>query len=86
MVEVELYGLARLYAGAERCAVAPGPLRAVLRALAAALPGLEPAILADGSPSEHVLVALDGQELLADLDAPIADGAVLVLLSAQAGG
>ncbi|MBK8261083.1 MAG: MoaD/ThiS family protein [Nannocystis sp.] len=86
LVEVELYGLPRLYAGASRCSVAAGSLRAVLRAVQAALPGLGPAMIVDGAPTEHLLVALDGREMLVDLDAAIGDGAVLVLVSAQAGG
>jgi len=86
LVEVELFGLPRLYAGASRCSVAAGSLRTVLRAVEAALPGLNPAMLVDGAPTEHLLVALDGRETLAELDAAIRDGAVLVLVSAQAGG
>ncbi|MCB9567922.1 MAG: MoaD/ThiS family protein [Myxococcales bacterium] len=87
MVEVELYGLPRLYAGAERCAVAAGSLAEVLGALAQALPGLVPAIVdARGHLSEHARVAIDGRRLLDDPAEAIADGAVLVVISAQAGG
>lgn len=83
---VELYGLPRQRAGAERCEVPPGPLHAVLLALADALPGLVPDILCEGRLTEHALVAVDGRDLLVDPNAEIADGAVLVLISAQAGG
>lgn len=86
MVTVELYGLPRQRAGAERCEVPPGPLHAVLLALADALPGLVPDILCEGRLTEHALVAVDGRDLLVDPNAEIADGAVLVLISAQAGG
>ncbi|MBK7827261.1 MoaD/ThiS family protein [Nannocystis sp.] len=86
MVTVELYGLPRLRAGAERCELAPGRLRELLAALAAALPGLVPDILRDGGLSEHALLAVDGRDLLTDPEAQIPDGAVLVLISAQAGG
>lgn len=86
MVTVELYGLPRLRAGAERCAVSPGPLRDILAALAAALPGLVPDIIVDGQLSEHALIAVDGRDLLVDPCADVADGAVLVMISAQAGG
>lgn len=86
MVVVELYGLPRLRAGAERIELPAGPLRELLRALARALPGLVPDILADGRLTEHALLAVDGRDLLSDPDAVIPDGAVLVLISAQAGG
>ncbi len=86
MVVVELYGLPRLRAGAERCELPAGPLRVLLAGLAAALPGLVPDILRDGRLTEHALLAVDGRDLLVDPDAVIADGAVLVLISAQSGG
>ena len=54
--------------------------------VAAALPGLVPDIIRDGRLTEHALVALDGRDLVADPALPIADGCVLVLISAQAGG
>ncbi len=86
MVVVELYGLPRLRAGAERIELAPGPLQTVLTAMAAALPGLVPDIICGGRLTEHALVAVDGRSLLTDPAAEIADGAVLVMISAQAGG
>ncbi len=45
-----------------------------------------PDILRDGGLSEHALLAVDGRDLLTDPEAQIPDGAVLVLISAQAGG
>ncbi len=86
MVTVELYGLPRLRAGAERCELPAGPLHELLGALAGALPGLVPDILRDGRLTEHALIAIDGRDLIVEPDTPIADGAVLVLISAQAGG
>ena len=86
MVTVELYGLPRLRAGAERCELPAGPLHELLGALAGALPGLVPDILRDGRLTEHALIAIDGRDLIVEPDTAIADGAVLVLISAQAGG
>ncbi len=86
MVVVELYGLPRLRAGAERIELAAGRLEVVLAALALALPGLVPDIIADGHLTEHALVAIDGRSLIVDPGAEIPDGAVLVMISAQAGG
>ena len=86
MVTIELYGLPRLRAGAERLEVAPGRLREILTALAAALPGLVPDIVRDGQLTEHALIAVDGRDLLVDPHADIPDDTVLVLISAQSGG
>ena len=86
MVVVELYGVPRLRAGASVVEVPAGSLASVLRAVAAALPGLEPEIVADGRLTEHALAAIDGREFVSDPARPIADGCVLVLISAQAGG
>jgi hypothetical protein len=86
LVTIELYGLPRLRAGAERCELPPGPLHALLNGLAGALPGLVPDILCNGRLTEHALLAIDGRDLLADPEAMIADGSVLVLISAQSGG
>ncbi|MEZ4380315.1 MAG: MoaD/ThiS family protein [Nannocystaceae bacterium] len=86
MVEVELYGLPRLYGGAERAAIPAGTLAEVLAALAEALPGLSPAILRDGRPTELVRVALDGGVIIDAPDHRLESGDVLVLVSAQAGG
>lgn len=85
-MHVELYGLPRLRAGAERCDVPPGRLRDIVAALAAALPGLVPDIIAAGALTEHALIAVDGRDLLVDPDTRISDESVLVMISAQAGG
>jgi hypothetical protein len=86
VVTVELYGLPRQRAGADRCEVPAGRLREVLTHLAAALPGLVPDIVHDGRLGEHALIAVDGRELTTDPDLPCPDGTVLVMISAQAGG
>jgi len=86
VVVVELYGLPRQRAGAERCELPAGPLHRLLEGLAAALPGLVPDILRDGRLTEHALLAVDGRDLLTDPSAIVGDGAVLVLISAQSGG
>lgn len=86
MIAVELYGLPRLRGGSARVEVPAGRLREVLCSLARALPGLVPDIVHDGRLTEHALVALEGREFLADPEQELADGCVLVLISAQAGG
>lgn len=86
MVTVELYGVPRLRAGASRVEVPAGTLASILHELATLLPGLVPDIVHDGRLTEHALVAVDGREIVADPALPIADGTVLVLISAAAGG
>jgi len=86
VVTIELYGLPRLRAGAERCELPAGPLHTLLTGLARAFPGLVPDILRDGRLTEHALIAVDGRDILVDRDAMISDGTVLVLISAQSGG
>jgi len=86
MVEVELYGLLRLYAGGERCEVPAGSLREVLLAVEARFPGLAPAMIRGGTATELVRVSLDGREMIEAPEQPLCEGAVLVLVSAQAGG
>jgi molybdopterin converting factor small subunit len=86
VVTVELYGVPRLRAGSSQVEVPAGSLGEVVRALATALPGLVPDIIDDGRLTEHALIVLDGRDLVADPALAIADGSVLVLISAQAGG
>ncbi len=86
MVEVELYGLPRLYAGGDRCEVPAGTLREVLLAVAQRYPGLAPSMIQGGAATELIRVALDGRDMIEAPDYPLPEGAVLVLVSAQAGG
>ncbi len=86
MVEVELYGLPRLYAGGERCEVPAGTLREVLSAVALRSPGLTPTMIRGGAATDLIRVALDGRDMIEAPDHPLPEGSVLVLVSAQAGG
>lgn len=86
MVTVELYGLPRLRAGADRILVPAGSLRDVLVFLAGALPGLVPDIVQDGRLGEHASVAIDGRGFIDDPATPCPAGTILVMISAQAGG
>ncbi len=85
-VEVELYGLPRLYAGGECCRVAAGTLSEVLAALVVLYPGLSPALINGAMPTDLLRVALDGGEMIEASDHVLCAGSVLVLVSAQAGG
>ncbi len=85
-VEVELYGLPRLYAGGESCRVAAGTLSEVLAALVVRFPGLSPALIQGSRPTDLLRVALGGGEMIEAPDHVLCAGSVLVLVSAQAGG
>ncbi|MCA9694761.1 MAG: MoaD/ThiS family protein [Nannocystaceae bacterium] len=85
-IDVELYGVVRLRAGVDRVALPAGTLAEVLGALARRCPALAPELIRDGHASAHLLVALDGREVIDDPARPIAPGSCLVLTSAQAGG
>jgi sulfur-carrier protein len=87
VVTIELFGVPRLRAGREAVAVEAGSLGAALAALAAACPALGEDLLGpDGGLGEGYLVAIGGERFTRDVAAPLEDGEVLVLLSAQAGG
>jgi sulfur-carrier protein len=86
VVTIELYGVARLRAGRETIDVAARSLGEALVALGRACPALEPAVVSDGRLGPAWLVALNGAQITADPDAPLAEGDVVVLVSADAGG
>jgi molybdopterin converting factor small subunit len=86
VVTIELYGVARLRAGRETLEVAARDLGEALRALGETCPALEPMIVSAGRLGPGWLVAVNGAQITGDLGAPLADGDVVVLVSADAGG
>ncbi|MDI3289102.1 MoaD/ThiS family protein [Polyangium sp. 15x6] len=86
MVTIELYGVARLRAGREAIEVAARSLGEALSALGTACPALEPLIVAGGRLAPGWLVALNGAQITANLETPLGDEDVVVLVSADAGG
>jgi molybdopterin converting factor small subunit len=84
-ITVEFYGVPRHRAGRPELTVHADTPRAALAAVAAACPGLADA-LTDGELAKHYLLSLNGDRFLTDLDAELASGTVLLLLSADAGG
>ncbi len=85
-VHVELYGIARLRAGAARADLEATTLGELLRALAACHPELEGEVIRDGALVEGWLISLNGERFLDDPATPLPDRARVLLLSAQAGG
>lgn len=83
-VRVEFYGLARRRAGRAELVVEAGTVRAALEAVGVACLGLT--AIRDNRLSPEFLVSVGGTRFTADLDEPLADGAALLILGADAGG
>jgi len=86
VVTIELYGVARLRAGRASVEVGGRSLGEALAALGAACPALEPAVVTAGRLGPAWLVAVNGAQITADPNTPLAEGDVVVLVSADAGG
>lgn len=66
-----------------------GTVRELLDDLMSRFPGLKPQLVEDGDIAPFVNVYLEGEDvrtLDAGLDAPVRDGATVILLPAMAGG
>jgi molybdopterin converting factor small subunit len=85
-ITVEFFGIPRQRAGCAEAAVAGETLADVLAALERAYPRLCGLRRADGGPSDHYLISLDGDRFVSDPGQRLAPGCRLLLLSADAGG
>jgi molybdopterin synthase sulfur carrier subunit len=86
MVTIELYGVARLRAGTDRVEVDAASIGGALRALSQRCPSLDGCVIRDARLSPSYMIAVNGLQMTADPAAPLRDGDVLILLSADAGG
>jgi molybdopterin converting factor small subunit len=86
MIAIEFYGVPRLRAGRASIEFAASNLGQALRELARLVPALEGTILRRGNVGEHYKLSLNGERFVSDLDTPLADGDVLLLLSNDVGG
>lgn len=86
MVVIELYGVPRLRAGRDALEVEARSLGEALRALGARCPELATTVVKGDRLGPSYLCAVNGRQLTADPATPLADGDVVVLLSADAGG
>lgn len=86
VITIELFGIPRLRAGREVVAVEAASLGQAFRELGAACPSLEPSVVERGQLKAHYRAAINGTIITADPAAPLVDGDVVILLSADAGG
>ncbi len=86
VVVIELYGVPRLRAGRDAVPVEASSLGEALSALGACCPALAPSVIDGGRLGPHYLVAVNGLQLTVDPATPLADGDVVVLMAADAGG
>jgi hypothetical protein len=85
-ITIELFGIPRARAGRPRFEAQATTAFEALTALAAACPGLDDLLRADGGLAPHYLLSLDGCSFLRDLEQLLQPGTRLLLLSADAGG
>lgn len=87
-VSVEFYGVPRRRAGAGRAAVFAANLADALAGLARQFPGLAADVIdgASGRLRPEYRVSLNGESFPSDPGTPLAEGDVLILLSADVGG
>ncbi len=86
VVTIELFGVPRLRAGKDALDVNAATLGEAFRALASGFPALAAAVVEDGKLKPFYVVALNGAVVPSDPATPLADGDVVLLLSADAGG
>jgi molybdopterin converting factor small subunit len=86
VVQIELFGVARLRAQRAELSVAAHSIGDALRALETACPALSPSVVSDGELSDSYLVALNGRVLDRSANPELGAGDVLLIMSAQAGG
>lgn len=84
MIRIELFGVPQLKAQRPFVDVNATTVGDALHALAEACPALS--FAADDLPGSGYVVALNGKQMTVDPATLLADGDVLVLISAQAGG
>ena len=85
-VRVEFFGLARSRSGVETVDLEAATLADVIILLTGRFPALAETCFSDGTISSHWLVSLNGRDFTRDNSTRLADGDVLLLLSADAGG
>ena len=86
MITIELFGVPRLRAGTARVQLEAASLAAALRALGRICPALDGAVIAGAALHPAYRACLNGEQFVSDPATPLADGDVLLLLSADVGG
>ncbi|MEX2188428.1 MAG: MoaD/ThiS family protein [Pirellulales bacterium] len=85
-IVVEFYGIPRQRAGVERTAVVATSLGSAIESLAERFPQLAVACFQGNQLHAAYTANLNGQRFVRDPDTPLADGDILLFLSADAGG
>lgn len=85
-VRVEFFGLARSRSGVEAFELNAATLGDVINHLTERFPALAQTCFPDGTISSHWLFSLNGRDFTRQDSTELADGDVLLLLSADAGG
>ncbi len=86
MIAIEFYGVPRLRAGTGSVRLEASTVGQALCELAVLIPALDGSILRQGTIHEGYKLSLNGDRFVSDPDTPLADGDVLLLLSADVGG
>jgi molybdopterin converting factor small subunit len=85
-VRVEFFGLARSRSGVDAVDLEAATLGDVIKLLTEGFPALAETCFPGGTISSHWLFSLNGREFTRQNSTELADGDVLLLLSADAGG
>lgn len=83
---IELYGVPRLRAGTGRVTVDAATLAEALDGLGLACPALDGAVVSGGRVLPSYRLSLNAERFVSDPETPLAEGDVLLLLSADVGG
>jgi molybdopterin converting factor small subunit len=86
MITIEFFGVPRLRAGTRCIRLEAESLATALRGLAGLCPGLDGPVIAGESLHPAYSVCLNGDRFVTDPATPLAEGDVLLLMSADVGG
>ena len=86
MIAIELYGVPRLRAGTGLLHLEASTVGQALRELGRVCPALRDSVLRPELLHAVYKLSLNGERFVSDPETPLADGDVLLLLSADVGG
>jgi molybdopterin converting factor small subunit len=86
MITIELFGVPRVRAGVGSMRLEAASLAAALRGLGHLCPALDGSVLAGESLQPAYRACLNGAQFVSDPATPLADGDVLLVMSADVGG
>ena len=86
MITIELYGVPRLRAGTGKVSLDAATIAEALKGLANAIPTLAGTVISGGRVLPEYLLSLNGDRFVSDPATVLAEGDILLLLSADVGG